>query len=422
MVEKRGNMFQRIKSEVKYFSQLGGLPVYGLSHLSKRDPGLWVFGSTFGRRFADNPKYFYLYLNQYHKEIRAVWISHDPEIVRYLQRHGLEAYHYQSKEGRKLCLKAGVYVYDNYSKDISFLLSGGALKVNLWHGVPLKKIQMDNIFDKVRHPENKLKKLYWSIRRLSDEKPEDYVLTTSKFLKGIFSSAFATEHVLTSGYPRNDSFYFKGRIKNLRMPSEMKLLHELGIISKEKEIRDRRAPLILYMPTFRESEELFFERTDVEKLKGFLEDQGISLLVKLHPKSKLFEKFRSLSSRRIFLLGKDDDPYEFVKYADALITDYSSIYFDYLLKDYPIIFYHYDYEEYLSMSRELYFDYNEVTPGQKAASGKELLEAIARIQWDAHTDGYEKERKELREKIFDDLESPASERLFQDIRQVLKNR
>lgn len=409
-------MLENIKTQAKYLSQVFGIPVYGLSHLAKRDKNLWVFGSTFGKRFADNPKYFYLYMNQYHKEIRAVWISHDEKIVKYLQKHKLPAYHYHSKEGMEICLRAGVYIYDNYSKDISFWLSGGALKVNLWHGIPLKKIQMDNIFDKVRHPENAWKEFYWKLRRMSDEKPIDYVLTTSENLRPIFSSAFATEHVLASGYPRNDSFYFPGKIKNLRLPSELSMLRRLGKYSGHLE----ESRLILYMPTFRESETLFFEKTDVEALRFWLRQNGVQLLIKLHPKSKLREHFLGLASEEIFLLAPEADPYVFLPYADALVTDYSSIYFDYLLLDRPVIFYKYDYEEYLSQSRELYFDYEEMTPGRKAADGAGLLEALENIDWEGHTDGYESERKRVRDYVFDNQEEPASKRLYREIMRIVR--
>ncbi|MCI8752961.1 MAG: hypothetical protein HFH66_16780, partial [Lachnospiraceae bacterium] len=40
----------------KYWGQLLLLPVYWMSFLVPRDRKLWLFGSTFGRRFADNPK------------------------------------------------------------------------------------------------------------------------------------------------------------------------------------------------------------------------------------------------------------------------------------------------------------------------------------------------------------------------------
>ena len=392
-------MIEKIKEQLKYFSQIFGVPVYLASHFYKRDPHLWVLGSTFGRRYADNPRFFYEYLSRMDDEekkavglepgetIRAVWTTHNPKLAAVLKKQGYEAYYYLSDEGRECCKRAGVYLFDNYSKDISFYLSGGAKKINLWHGTPLKKIQMDNRFDRVRNPENVWMRLYWMLRRMSDEKPSHYVLTTSKFFAPIFSSAFNTDHVLVCGYPRNDSLL--GTVKSNLLPGEKKKQRWL-----QRQIRKMgQARVLCYMPTFRESETLFFEKTDLSELTDYLEKSGSILVVKLHPKSKLQNEFKEqlqgldearkeIVSRRLLLLEPDDDAYEFLKYSDCLITDYSSVYFDYLLFDRPILFYNYDYEEYLSQSRELYFHYDEFTPGKKVQSGSRLIAALEAMKWE----------------------------------------
>ena len=148
-------MIKKITDGLKYWGQLLGLPVYWLSFVVPKDKNLWVFGSTFGRRFADNPKYLYLYTAQFHGDkTKAVWISHNKDIVKLLNDNGYEAYYYHSLKGMWKCLRAKIYIFDNYSKDISFWLSGGAIKFNLWHGSGNKKTNYDNKFDTVRHPKN----------------------------------------------------------------------------------------------------------------------------------------------------------------------------------------------------------------------------------------------------------------------------
>lgn len=420
--DKGQGMIEKIKEQLKYFSQIFGVPVYLASHFYKRDPHLWVLGSTFGRRYADNPRFFYEYLSRMDDEerkavglkpgetVRAVWITHNPKLAAVLKKQGYEAYYYLSDEGRECCKRAGVYLFDNYSKDISFYLSGGAKKINLWHGTPLKKIQMDNRFDRVRNPENVWMRLYWTLRRMSDEKPSHYVLTTSKFFAPIFSSAFNTGHVLVCGYPRNDSLL--GTVKSNLLPGEKKKLwwlqRQIRKMGQQKEhdveegMQDgtgcrgnacRLARVLCYMPTFRESETLFFEKTDLGELTDYLERSGSILVVKLHPKSKLQKEFKErlchleerkkeIVKERLLLLEPDDDAYEFLKYSDCLITDYSSVYFDYLLFDRPILFFNYDYEEYLSQSRELYFHYDEFTPGKKVQSGSQLIAALEAMKWE----------------------------------------
>ena len=86
----------------------------------------------------------------------------------------------------------------------------------------------------------------------------------------------------------------------------------------------------------------------------------------------------NIQSENIMVINKDADPYVFLKLADVLITDYSSIYFDYLLLNRPIIFFAYDLKEYLKDSREMYFDYDEFTPGEKVWDYQGLKNSIVK--------------------------------------------
>ena len=375
---------------LKYWGQLLLLPVYWLSFLFPRNKRIWLFGSTFGKRFADNPKYLYLYMSQHkHKlKIRPVWISHNKKIVNFLEQNGYEAYYYHSLKGILFALRGKVYLFDNYSKDINFWQSGGALKVNMWHGIPLKKIQADNIFDKFRHPENLFGKFKNFPRNLSDEKPHHYVLTTSKFLTNIFSSAFNTDNVLAAGYPRND-ILISGNINNLLAANEKNFLYKIKSFIKEKP--DNK--MVFYMPTFRESELDFFN----------------------------VKRFKSIKTNNILVIDADADPYIFLRFSDMLVTDYSSIYFDYLLLGKPIIFFNYDLEKYLDNSRELYFDYNEFTPGEKVATQEGLQNALLRFTSGskAYADSYKAHRDKISGKVFDKKHSMACPVLINDIIHIL---
>lgn len=80
----------------------------------------------------------------------------------------------------------------------------------------------------------------------------------------------------------------------------------------------------------------------------------------------------------------------------AMVTDYSSIYIDYLLLDMPLLFYCYDYEKYLAEDRELYFRYEDVTPGLKARNFDELLKEL--VLFAVNKGGYAvEERKRARD-------------------------
>lgn len=162
-----------------------------------------------------------------------------------------------------------------------------------------------------------------------------------------------------TGYPRNDYLFAPD--------SESRLLINtwLGIGSSQK--------LVLWMSTFRQSpnqsisEEyltsetglpLFSTRKDLIRFSGFLVSAGIVVVLKLHhlqAELPIFnEKFRNI------LLVRDEELrerglqlYQFVRCADALISDYSSISVDYMLLDRPIVYTLDDYEEYAS-SRGLF--------------------------------------------------------------------
>jgi len=410
---------------IKYWGQLLLLPIYWCGRLFPRKKEIWLFGSTFGRRFADNPRYFYLYCRQHSEKsgIRPVWISHRERIVRLLRENGYEAYQYHSLKGILLALQGKVYLYDNYSKDINFWQSGGGVKVNMWHGIPLKKIQADNKHDKFRHPKNFWEKWKNFPRNLSDEKPSDWVLTTSESLKSIFSSAFRTKKVFLCGYPRTD-YLISDEIDNLLLPEEQR---EVDAVKEFLGRTEGKAKIVYYMPTFRDSEKRFFDVMELERFQKFLSGENILFCVKLHPKSKLRKEFAGVTEEgfgNVLIIDADSDPYVLLKMTDVLVTDYSSVYFDFLLLDRPIVFFDYDREEYVTQSRELYFDYDEMTPGEKAKDMEELMEALRNAchPEEEYEKNYVAKRKWVREMMFDAPTEMASPKLVEEIQEVLNLR
>ncbi len=397
---------KKMITDIKYWSQILLLPVYLLSFCSVRSNKIWVLGSSFGQRFADNPRYFFLYLSQVQQEgIQAIWISKEKSIIEHLKKNNLKAYYLYSFQGIWNCLRAKVYLFDNYSKDICFTLSGGARKINLWHGIPLKKIQMDNVHDKVRYPDTGWQRIKWMLRRMSDEKPSHYILCTSEFLRNIFESSFRTKNVIMCGYPRNDVL-ISDTIRNVLLPNEEQ-------VCKSMDMHDGK--IVVYMPTFRDSEKQLMNILDFDKFHMFLQNNNILFCMKLHPKSRLENLIRTKLQNRdlkyIRFINSNNDPYPIVKKADILVTDYSSIYFDYLLMDRPIVFFDYDREEYLRNTREMYFNYEEFTPGVKVKSAVELEAALLA------EDDYSAERAIVRQKVFSKESGLASERLYQAIKQ-----
>ena len=437
-------MRNKLGERIKYWLQMLLLPLYGLSFLVPRNNKIWLFGSTFGRRFAENPRYLYLYVSQHsdgsryyrnHQNqmnqavsgseqpesqaiihgIRPVWISHDKAIVAFLSEQGYEAYYYHSLKGIALALRAGVYIYDNYSKDINFWQSGGAFKLNLWHGTGNKQINHNNIHDAVRHPKNGWEKWKTWLRRLSDEKPSDYILTTSEEMKPHFASAFQvpSDHVLVAGYPRND-LLFDGEesgIDPVYTPEENELLQRIQAY-KQNGLR-----IVTYMPTFRASESMFFQVMDLEKFNAFLSEEGILLLAKLHVKSKLKAQFEAFDYSNILSVNPNIDTYTFLREAELLITDYSSVYTDYMLLNRPVIAFTYDEQEYERDSREYTISQDEYMPELKAANMEELMENLRILK---EHDPRQEARLRSRQRMFQTVTGDASRTIADWLQRMLR--
>lgn len=391
------------------------LPIYWLSFLVPRKSKIWVFGSSFGKSFTGNPKYFYLYVNNIKTQIRPIWISEDDSIVSKLKHEGYEAYNIYSLKGILFSLRAKVYVFDHYSKDICFWLSGRSVKINLWHGIPLKKGHRDNKFDKVRNPTSLYDRVRWIFRRVQNEKPSHYYSVTSEKIKALHKFAFRAlpERIFVCGYSRNDVFF-----ENNYLASQQNVIVDNNDFYRRlKKSKSQGSNIITYMPTFRESEDKFFDVVDLNELNKFLDDSSSILLVKAHHLSKITKKFEDINYSNIFNIKSTEDPYPYLNISDILITDYSSVYFDYLLLNRPIIFFPYDINLYISESRELYYEYDSVTPGPRVENMSELIERIK--YYLSGKDEFEAERKRVFMEMFDFNDSNSSERLYKKILEII---
>lgn len=403
---------KKIISRIKYWSQIFLLPLYGISFLFPRNKNIWLFGSTFGRRFADNPRYLYMYLNAHNEEnIRPIWITHNRDVERTLKAHHLECYYYHSMRGIWYALRGYVYLFDNYSKDICFWLSGGAKKINLWHGTGNKKANHDNEFDRIRHPKNRWEKFTTFLRRISDEKPSHYILATSEPLAIISKSAFNTNNVIIDGYPRNDVILDKG-FNNFFTKIEQECLEKIGEWKKSGKY------LVLYMPTFRESEEDFFQVMSLEVFNEFLIENNMVFISKLHPKSKLNKRFAEIQCSNIYCIDAQVDPYTFMGQVDMLVTDYSSVYSDFMLLNRPVVGFFYDYKKYTMNTRDSYVSFDEYMPELKATTMKELEECIVEARMN---DPCRENRKKSCNRMFLYQDSNASMRLVKKIKEIVNS-
>jgi CDP-glycerol glycerophosphotransferase (TagB/SpsB family) len=217
--------------------------------------------------------------------------------------------------------------------------------INLWHGMPLKKLGLWN----------------WSESALisaSDKEREILVRATGIDIKKIFAT----------GYPRTDVLINDNeRLKK----TALNILHE----------KDTGQKWILYAPTHRKNLE---GNGYMYKLKGFsftdlvgiLEKNNTNLLFRQHINDPIYE---FPEHRRIFPVPfkKFNEIEPLYALADILITDYSSAVFDYVLLNRPVLGLASDLEEYRRHQGFL-LDYESNFPGPVSYDWTELRRRIIR--------------------------------------------
>lgn len=335
---------------IKALAYAAGYFFFPFSFLFPRSRKIWIFGSFRGA-FNQNTKYLFIYVSEQVPEIRAVWITYKSAVVREIRSKGLKAYSLFSLPGLYYALRGKYYFFNDYSSDICYFTSGGAVKVNLWHGVGLKKIEfcIENGPLAARYVRKTFRERFFY--PFVYQRP-DYFLSSTEFQSVKFAQAFRIplERCLNLGYPRNDVLLWgKERREDFIEKYEPRITRELiGRIRKYKKT-------YLYMPTWRDSQkELFSAHLELEKLNGFMRETDSLFLFKPHPIMKIESEIFGQCSH-LMLLDSHVDIYTLLPYTHVLITDYSSILYDYLLmKDKDVILYLYDYRTYV---RERDFNY-----------------------------------------------------------------
>lgn len=374
--------------------------IYTLGNITPKNKKIWVFSAWFGQKYNDNPKAFFEYVNKHHKqEIKVVWISKSFDVIKEVQQLGYIAYHEKSLLGIWHQLRASkVIICQSLHDDLFSPSIGKKTKViQLWHGIPLKKIMFD-AFTENKEPKNIFGRVVDYLSPYNKHR-NDIVISTSKLTQTTLAQAFRVDksQVLTSGFPRNDVFFDN--------------------INKAEDSPFK----CIYMPTFRggiASECDLFERYgfDFKTIENQLAKHNIQLTLRMHPVNKPpIQVVEEIKNSTVIKLDAGNDIYQSINQYDCLITDYSSIYFDFLLSDKPIIFAPFDLDEYKKRERSLYFEFEEVTLKPYCYSWNEVLERLISLKEHQTDDKYKNEYKALKDQFHEkpnDDAYPFSAKLF----------
>jgi len=349
------------------------------------DSHIWLFSSTDNSHYNYNSRYLFEYVKENLPEITPLFVINDPELrnslsSKYGKQYFIET---ESIQGIRQALSAGVWFTSAGLPAYGTGLHKKRLIINLWHGVPLKKIALldPNL--------KKAARIYF--KKIFSEN-YTCILTTSHELIPLMARSFAVseDKIKVWGQPRNDGLFQKNDCREILG----QLFPDLPEYTKT----------VLYAPTFRDygQVQLFpFKDFDQEQLEAFLEEKNMLLFIRTHVAEQ--GSTAPYLGKRIRFLGNEqaEDVTGILNIFDCLITDYSSIYIDYLLTDKPMIFLPYDRQQYLD-GRGMNFDYDDVTPGPKPETFNDFLDALSPKE-----DFWKSERTRVN-RLFNEIQHPCA--------------
>ncbi|KAB7664653.1 CDP-glycerol glycerophosphotransferase family protein [Plesiomonas shigelloides] len=340
---------------------------YLLSFLIPKNNKVWIFGAWGGKGFSDNSKFLFLHVLKNKNDIKAYWIVKDDALFKELINLNLPVLKATSLKGLWYQARAGVLFYshsvqwDFFAPIINFRVK----RIQLWHGLPIKKIGYDSSVEQAQRRSFKRLVTYLFFPFLYDR--HDLVISCSDYHKDIFTSAFDVDanDVVVTGYPRYDFLF--GQVNN--SVKNKKIINSCNI---------------LYIPTFRGdvgSDFRVFKESgmDYSRMSDFLSENNAYFWIKLHPVQKLSSDDSEMLKKhpRIKLLEPTADVMESLIQCDIAVIDYSSIYFDLLFQEKPFIMAPFDLDSYMKNDRELYFDYASLSPRPIARSWSSVYEHLS---------------------------------------------
>ena len=349
------------------------------------DSHIWLFSSTDNSHYNYNSRYLFEYVKENLPEITPLFVINDPELrnslsSKYGKQYFIET---ESIQGIRQARSAGVWFTSAGLPAYGTGLHKKRLIINLWHGVPLKKIALldPNL--------KKAARIYF--KKIFSEN-YTCILTTSHELIPLMARSFAVseDKIKVWGQPRNDGLFQKNDCHEILG----QLFPDLPEYTKT----------VLYAPTFRDygQVQLFpFKDFDQKQLEAFLEEKNMLLFIRTHVAEQ--GSAAPYLGKRIRFLGNEqaEDVTGILNIFDCLITDYSSIYIDYLLTDKPMIFLPYDRQQYLD-GRGMNFDYDDVTPGPKPETFNDFLDALSPKE-----DFWKSERTRVN-RLFNEIQHPCA--------------
>lgn len=354
------------------FDKILMIVIYYLSGLIPKKENIIIFGSWIGNRYDDNSRFLFEYMmkSAEFKNKKLIWIGNKKpsklsDNAKFIKRNSFKSILY-------ILIAKYAFMTQGYEDFNKYNLLRNSIKVQLWHGVPIKIIGDSNL--KI---DTWIQKLRYCMCRY------DYFIASSSENKNKLISCFnfmgaSEDNVILSGQPRND--YLLNNY-NTEYIQELK---------KRNNIPENKL-IVTYLPTFRDNTDKVFTFSKCDdEFSNFLNSNNIIICEKPHFRSKVCESKNS----SVISINKDMSTQDILLVTDILVTDYSSVYIDYLLLNKPIIHFVYDKEEYIKNDRGLFYEFDHIVGGEQVKNVTDLKKSIIKYIVNPNKDLHK--RKELR--------------------------
>lgn len=367
----------------KFIKMVKNIPksLYGnfleiLSNTRPLDNKLVVFIPSTREPFSGNCKALFEYLLN-NTDLKVIYFVNSKKEQEELNKKYRVSFFYLSSDLSAIKKASEAKAWFLYDLPVHFFLlyflkNKERIVYYLGHGVPLKKIALSS---------NNISFLRW-LHRYLRVSCYTHVLSYSEFIIPTMREAFGVKaNYVPVGPPVNDIEGYKNSSLNLTI---------------NKNSTDK---FVLYAPTWRENEDCKFfpfSDFDFERLNSTLVKKNTTLFLRPHGKKPYYLDEQALVFSNIKMLDsfKFPDVNKYFSLFDALITDYSSIYFDFLLYDKPLAFLPYDYEDY-EKNPGFGLPYKDATPGHIINIENEFMCFIEELE----TDKYRNKRHDFTRKL-----------------------
>ncbi|GAA2246905.1 CDP-glycerol glycerophosphotransferase family protein [Rarobacter faecitabidus] len=334
-----------------------------------RDKNRWVFGSDYG--FGDGALAT-LRAAQRRGIGDVTWIARDEDERSAALDAGVPSEVRGSRRAMWRTARAGVAVATHGVADVDRYTITGAYFIQLWHGIPFKKIHLDTAqsFGDAS-PGVRQRMMRWLYRRSTNR--ISLLPAAGERAAILLRGAFGIPagRVAALGEPRTDALW--------QGSEDERSAAARDVLAAALDVTELPRRLVLFAPTWRDGkpDPAVPSEDQWEDLERWCTDNDAWLVLRPHPLS-VSAYTPPAAASRVKLLASSvlGDPTAVLAAFDALITDFSSIAYDFAITGRPIHFLAPDAAEYLA-SRGAYTSLEEFAGRPVARSWRQVLAQVA---------------------------------------------